>query len=312
MDWDKLRVFHAVADAGSLTHAGDELRLSQSAISRQIRGLEEQLGATLFHRHARGLLLTEQGELLYNATCEMSKRLTQAAAQIRDTKDEVFGDLRVTTTAGFGTSWLAPRLPTLFEAHPDLSVNLVLTENMLDLGMREADVAIRFGDPTQADLIRRPLMEIRMRLYASEEYIAKWGAPLDEADLIKRRFISFSPNAPQPMASRVWVHSKFSRQRQSHLTMNSYFGVLKAAVAGLGIAALPDYVTRGYPELVNVLPHDTSPSFNAYFCYPQELRRARRVLAFRDWLLAEVDIFNREAELPPGVSDESDPVPERA
>ncbi len=177
MDWDKLRVFHAVADAGSLTHAGDELHLSQSAISRQIRGLEEQLGATLFHRHARGLLLTEQGELLYNATCEMTKRLTQAAAQIGDTKDEVFGDLRVTTTAGFGTSWLAPRLPTLFEAHPDLSVNLILTENMLDLGMREADVAIRFGDPTQADLIRRPLMEMRMRLYASEDYIAKWGAP---------------------------------------------------------------------------------------------------------------------------------------
>ncbi len=308
MDWDKLRVFHAVADAGSLTHAGDELRLSQSAISRQIRGLEEQLGATLFHRHARGLLLTEQGELLYNATCEMTKRLTQAAAQIRDSKDEVFGDLRVTTTAGFGTSWLAPRLPTLFDAHPDLSVNLVLTENMLDLGMREADVAIRFGDPTQADLIRRPLMEIRMRLYASEDYIAKCGAPKDEADLIKCRFISFSPSAPQPQASRVWVHSKFSAQRQSHLTMNSYFGVLKAAVAGLGIAALPDYVTRGYPELVNVLPHDTSPSFTVYFCYPQELRRSRRVLAFRDWLLAEVELFNRGAELPPRDSDETNPV----
>ena len=111
MDWDKLRVFHAVADAGSLTHAGDQLHLSQSAISRQIRGLEEQLSATLFHRHARGLLLTEQGELLYGATYEMTKRLNQAAAEIKDSKDEVFGDLRITTTAGFGTSWLSRRLP---------------------------------------------------------------------------------------------------------------------------------------------------------------------------------------------------------
>lgn len=302
MDWDKLRVFHAVADAGSLTHAGDELHLSQSAISRQIRGLEEQLGATLFHRHARGLLLTEQGELLYNATCEMNKRLTQAAAQIRDSKDEVFGDLRVTTTAGFGTSWLAPRLPALFEAHPDLSVNLILTENFLDLGMREADVAIRFGDPTQADLIRRPLMEVRMRLYASREYIEKWGAPADEADLIARRFISFSTNAPQPEASRVWVHSKFSHKRNSHLTMNSYFGVLRAALAGIGVAALPDYVTRGFPELANVLPHDTSPSFTAFFCYPQELRRSQRVLAFRDFLLAQVEAFNRDSGPLPGTS----------
>ena len=164
--------------------------------------------------------------------------------------------------------------------------------------MREADVAIRFGDPTQADLIRRPLMEVRMRLYASEDYIARWGAPQDEAELIRRRFISFSPSAPQPAASRVWVHSKFSVRRQSHLTMNSYFGVLKAAVAGLGIAALPDYVTRGYPELVNLMPHDTSPSFTVYFCYPQELRRSRRVLAFRDWLVTEVERFNRDVPPP--------------
>ena len=288
MDWDKLRVFHAVADAGSLTHAGDQLRLSQSAISRQIRGLEEQLGATLFHRHARGLLLTEQGELLYGATFEMSKRLTQAAAQIKDSKEEVFGDLRVTTTAGFGTSWLAQRLPALFAAHPDLSVQLILTEDMLDLGMREADVAIRFGEPTQADVIRRPLMEVKMRLYASEDYIAQWDAPEDAAALLKRRFISFSPDAPQPEESRVWVSSKFSTERASHLTMNSYFGVLKAAVAGVGIAALPDYVTRGYPELVNVVPEDTSPSFTVFFCYPEELRRSQRVLAFRDFLLEQV------------------------
>ncbi len=294
MDWDKLRVFHAVADAGSLTHAGELLHLSQSAISRQIRGLEEQLSATLFHRHARGLLLTEQGELLYDATRAMSKQLTQAAAQIRDLKDEVFGDLRVTTTAGFGTSWLAPRLPALFEQHPDISVSLVLTEETLDLGMREADVAIRFGEPKQADLIRRPLMEVRMRLYASREYVSQWGAPSDAADLLKRRLISFSPNAPQPDASRVWIASKFSNERRSHLTMNSYFGILQAALADIGIAALPDYVTRGYPELVNVLPEDTSPPFSVFFAYPEELRRSRRVLAFRDFMLTQVSVFAKE------------------
>lgn len=293
MDWDKLRVFHAVADAGSLTHAGDQLHLSQSAISRQIRGLEDQVGATLFHRHARGLLLTEQGELLYEATVEMSKRLTHAAAQIKDLKDEVFGVLRVTTTAGFGTSWLAPRLPALFEAHPDLSVDLNLTEDTLDLGMRESDVAIRFGAPKQADLIRRPLMESRMRLYGSREYLARWGTPQVVEDLANRRFICFSPHAPQPEASRTWLASKFSVQRSSHLTMNSYFGVLKAAVAGIGIAALPDYVTRGYPDLVNVLPEDVSEPFTIYFCYPQELRRAQRVLAFRDFMLAQVAEFTR-------------------
>ena len=101
----------AMADAGSLTHAGDTLHLSQSAVSRQIRALEESLNTTLFHRHARGLILTEQGELLHDATAAMNKRLDTAAARIRDSEEEVFGELRVTTTTGFGTIWLAPRLP---------------------------------------------------------------------------------------------------------------------------------------------------------------------------------------------------------
>jgi len=296
MDWDKLRVFHAVADAGSLTHAGDQLRLSQSAISRQIRGLEQQLGATLFHRHARGLLLTEQGELLYKATFDISRRLTQAAAQIQDSKEEVFGDLRITTTAGFGTSWLAARLPALFEAHPDLSVSLILTEGALDLGMREADVAIRFIEPTQADLIRRPLMQVRMRLYASTGYLQAHGPITDGEGLVRHRLISFNPDAPQPKEARIWVAAKFHAERRSHLTMNSYLGVLKAARAGLGIAALPDYVTHDYPEIVNVLPEDTSPPFTIYFCYPEELRRSQRVLVFRDFLLSEVARFIAETE----------------
>ena len=296
MDWDKLRVFHAVADAGSLTHAGEQLHLSQSAISRQVRGLEEQLKSVLFHRHARGLLLTEQGELLYEATLAMSKRLNAAAARIRDSKDKVHGDLRVTATAGFGTLWLAPRLNKLFEAHPDLSVNLILTEAIMDLPMREADVAIRMSSPQQADLIRRPLMNVTMRLYASKEYIEQAGLPKTVSELADRRVISFSPNAPQPHEAADWLKQHIHPQRHTHLMINSYFGVLKAAINGLGVAALPDYITRDYPELINILPEETSPPFSVYFVYPEELRRSQRVLAFRDFMVSEVEIFNRRAK----------------
>ena len=177
MDWDKLRIFHAVADKGSLTHAGEVLHLSQSAVSRQIRALEESLTATLFHRHARGLILTEQGELLFDATQAMVKRLDATAARIRDSEDEVFGELRVTTTTGFGTLWLAPRLAALYEKYPALKIDLMLEERVLDLPMREADVAIRMKEPSQADLIRKRLMNIQMRLYATPEYLAEtWHA----------------------------------------------------------------------------------------------------------------------------------------
>lgn len=302
MDWDKLRIFHAVADAGSLTHAGEQLGLSQSAISRQIRALEEQLQCTLFHRHARGLLLTEQGELLYEATLSMSKRLTAAAARIRDSKDEVYGDLRVTATAGFGTIWLVPRLHRLFEAHPNLSVNLILTESILDLPMREADVAIRMASPQQPGLIRRPLMEVAMRLYASKDYIRQHGMPATIEELAAHRTISFSPNAPQPNAAADWLKNRIHTQRQRHLMINSYFGVLKAAIHGLGIAALPDYVTRDYPDLVNVLPGDASTPFPVYIVYPEELRRSQRVLAFRDFMVREVEMFNRRETIAPRVA----------
>jgi DNA-binding transcriptional LysR family regulator len=302
MDWDKLRVFHAVADAGSLTHAGEQLNLSQSAISRQVRGLEEQLQATLFHRHARGLLLTEQGELLYEATLSMSKRLNVAAARIRDAKDEIHGDLRVSATAGFGTLWLAPRLHRLFAEHPDLSVNLILTEAILDLPMREADVAIRMSSPQQADLIRRPLMNVTMRLYASKEYLEQAGEPHTLDDLATRRSVSFSLNAPQPNEAAEWLKGRIHPQRRTHLMINSYFGVLKAAINGLGIATLPDYITRDYPELINVLPEECSPPIPVYFVYPEELRRSQRVLAFRDFMVNEVDIFNKKQMVNPRVA----------
>ena len=293
MDWDKLRVFHAVADAGSLTHAGEQLHLSQSAISRQIRGLEESLQATLFHRHARGLLLTEQGELLYDATRAMTARLTAAAARIRDSKDEVYGDLRVTTTAGFGTLWLAPRLSRLFDTHPNLSLQLILTEKVLDLPMREADVAIRLSAPQQADLIRRKLMQVVMKLYVSQDYLQRHGRPGDVAALAGHRLIAYSPDAPQPSESADWIRTRLGPQRNAHVMMNSYFGVLKAAQSGLGVAALPDYITRENPDLVNILPQEESPPIPVYFTYPEELRRSQRVLAFRDFMLAEIDAFAR-------------------
>ncbi|MFN3615227.1 MAG: LysR family transcriptional regulator [Rubrimonas sp.] len=293
MDWDKLRIFHAVAEAGSLTHAGETLHLSQSAVSRQIRGLEDALGVTLFHRHARGLILTEQGELLFDATREMSRRLAAAGARIRDSKDEVFGELRVTTTVGFGAMWLTPRLPRFFADYPDLSVDLLMTENVLDLPMREADVAIRMREPQQADLIRRPLFDVTMRFFASKEYVERHGAPQTAEAMRNHRLIGFSPNAQQPTPVGYWVNANLDVAHRSTLLMNNYFAMLEAAKHGLGVAVLPDYLAVDHPDLTLVAPSMHSPSFTVYLAYPEELRRSRRIEAFRDFIAAEVEVFRR-------------------
>jgi DNA-binding transcriptional LysR family regulator len=297
MDWDKLRIFHAVADAGSLTHAGDQLHLSQSAVSRQIRALEESLGVTLFHRHARGLILTEQGELLFDATTAMAKRLDAAAARIRDSEDEVHGELRVTTTMGFGTLWLAPRLPALYKAYPNLNIDLMLEERVLDLPMREADVAIRMKEPSQADLIRRRLMNIRMRLYATPEYLAERGVPATMDDLSHHRLICQHAGTPQVAAGAALVAELMTHEVASTLSVNNYFGVLQAVLSHLGIGILPDYVTEDFPHLVRVLPDVESAEVPVFLAYPEELRHSKRVAAFRDFVMDEIMAFRKRQQV---------------
>ena len=301
MDWDKLRIFHAVADAGSLTHAGDQLHLSQSAVSRQIRGLEESLSTTLFHRHARGLILTEQGELLFDATKSMLKRLEAASARIRDSEEEVFGELRVTTTTGFGTLWLAPRLPALYAKYPDLKIDLMLEERVLDLPMREADVAIRMKEPSQADLIRKRLMNIRMRLYASREYLSH-SAPLQSAeDIARHRLICQNTGAPQVAAGAALVQELMAYDVPSTLTVNNYYGVLQGVVNNLGVGVLPDYLTEDFPDLVHVLPDVESLDVPVFLAYPEELRHSKRIAAFRDFVQDEIIAHRRmKRELPDG------------
>ena len=288
MDWDKLRIFHAVADAGSLTHAGDRLNLSQSAVSRQIRALEESLNATLFHRHARGLILTEQGELLFDATKSMAKRLDAAAARIRDSEDEVFGELRVTTTFGFGTLWLAPRLTKLYESYPELKVDLMLEERVLDLPMREADVAIRMKEPSQADLIRKRLMTVRMRLYASRAYLDREGTPTDVEDIADHRLICQNPSSAQVGAGALLVQHLMANKPQSRLTVNNYCCVLQGVLNDLGIGVLPDYLTQDFPDLVRVLDDIESAEVPVFLAYPEELRQSKRISAFRDFVQDEI------------------------
>ncbi|MFK7880501.1 LysR family transcriptional regulator [Roseobacter sp.] len=294
MDWDKLRIFHAVADVGSLTHAGDKLNLSQSAVSRQVRGLEESLNTILFHRHARGLILTEQGELLFDATRSMTKRLDTASARIRDSEEEVFGELRVTTTTGFGTLWLSPRLPKLYEQYPDLKVDLMLEERVLDLPMREADVAIRMKEPSQADLIRKKLMMIRMCLYATPDYLAENGTPKGIEQIVNHRLICQNTASNQVGAGLNLVQHLMTYEIRSTLTVNNYYGVLQGVLNNLGIGVLPDYVTEDFPDLVQVLPDLESADVPVFLAYPEELRHSQRVSAFKDFVQEEIISYRKQ------------------
>ncbi len=289
MDWDKLRIFHAAAEAGSFTHAGDTLNLSQSAVSRQVSALEHELGVPLFHRHARGLILTEQGELLMRTAHEVMTSLEAVKAQLADSKGRPTGSLRVTTTVGLGSTWLATRVNEFLDLYPGISLELNLQDGELDIGMREADVAIRLRAPTQPDLIQRKLFTVHFRVYASTSYIDRYGRPRSLEDLDNHRLIVFGENAPEYLREMNWLATAGlpgGDRRTPALAVNNVVAIKNAVVSGVGIALLPDYIIRSDSELVPVMSDPDIPSFDTYFVYPEELRNTARVTVFRDFLLA--------------------------
>ena len=290
MDWDKLRVFHAVAEAGSFTHAGDALNLSQSAVSRQISALEENLQVALFHRHARGLILTEQGESLNRTVREVFAKLAMTEALLTESKEKPTGRLKVTTTVGFGSHWLSSRVGSFLAAYPEVTMTLLLDDSDLDLAMREADVAIRMHAPKQPDLVQRHLMTIRWNILASGHYLAQHGVPGRPEELDDHALILFGDYRP-PMADVNWLAQagrRAGQPRRAVLEVNSLHAMAMAVHAGVGIAALPTWMGEEVEGLQTVLPELKPPKMDVYFVYPEELRNSKRVAVFRDFLLAEM------------------------
>jgi DNA-binding transcriptional LysR family regulator len=289
MDWDKLRIFHAVAEAGSFTHAGHDLNLSQSAVSRQISALEEDLRVPLFHRHARGLILTEQGEVLHRTAHDVFTKLAAAKTRLMDSREKPSGELKVTTTVGLGSIWLTPRLREFMELYPDIQVQLLLEDEELDLSMREADVAIRLRRPTQPDLIQRKLFTVHHHIFASVDYVKKHGIPKTIAELDKHKILIFSPSAQylNELTMLATAGRSENDPRPAALRVNNAYGLRRAVQAGSGIAILADYLVAPDMNLVQIdLPIET-PHYESYFVYPEELKETKRVTAFRDFIVAK-------------------------
>ncbi len=290
MDWDKLRVFHAVAEAGSFTHAGETLNLSQSAVSRQISALEENLQVPLFHRHARGLILTEQGESLNRTVREVFAKLAMTEALLTESKEKPAGRIKVTTTVGFGANWLAPRLGEFLQSYPAISMSLLLDDSELDLAMREADVAIRMHAPKQPDLVQRHLFQISWLVLASPEYLEEHGTPERAEDLDAHQMILFGDYRP-PVPDINWLAEAGRRPgapRRALRELNHLHAMAQAIRRGLGIGALPNWMSDEVDGLTRLLPDLKAPKIDVFFVYPDELRNSKRVAVFRDYLLSRL------------------------
>ena len=292
MDWDKLKIFHTVAEAGSFTNASTILNLSQSAISRQIQSLEKDLKINLFERHARGLVLTSNGEYLFKTANDVISKLKEVESNLSEEKNQIKGKLIVTTVVSFGTTWLTPRIKEFMDLHPEIEIELIFNDKELDLATRQADVAIRMRRPKQLNLIQKKFVNFNYHIYGSNEYLQKNGYPKNLKDLDKHKFITYGKGAPSPVYNPDWVlkvGSKEGKKRKSLMKVNSVYGLLLAVQSGVGLAALPDYIAHNVNNITKVLPEETGKPTETHFVYPASLKNNARLMAFRNFIFTKVN-----------------------
>ncbi|MBK6897226.1 MAG: LysR family transcriptional regulator [Alphaproteobacteria bacterium] len=287
MDWDKVRIFKIVAESGSFTHAGETLNLSQSAVSRQISALEESLGHPLFHRHARGLVLTEQGEILFESAREVFDTFKDTQTRLSDSRLLPEGLLTITTVDFIASSWLAPKLPAFNALYPEIQMTLFLDDRVYDLLRREADVGIRLQKTEQADVIEKKLTTLRFSLWVSKSYQKTYGLPDHLQDLKNHMMIGHPPGTETPFARPNWIFNAAHINTENNpkvVMMNSMSARYSAVKEGVGIAVLPDYVSRDKTDLVQLFPDLNIPGVDMFFVYPQERKHSKRISVFRDYL----------------------------
>jgi DNA-binding transcriptional LysR family regulator len=291
MDWDKLRVFHTVGLHKSVTRAGEALCLSQSAISRQISSLEEKLGTALFHRHARGLTLTEHGEILFRTVSEMVTKLEATEISLAEATLRPKGPFRITVPVTFGTLWLASQMKEYSDLYPEIEITLLCEDRELDLTKREADAAIRFQPTRQPDLIQVSMMKLRNSLYASNDYLRQHGVPACLEDLKHHRLLAFEGVGnilPYPQVNWLFDLEHAKAALKPSFKANSLIALRTMVKQGMGIAALPNYLMHRTRHISRVLEDLPAPITEAWYVYPVELKNSKRIKVFRSFITEKI------------------------
>ena len=291
MDWDKLRVFYTVALSKSLTKAGEVLNLSQSAVSRQISSLEEKLGVALFHRHARGLMLTEQGEILFRTVADMVMKLQATENTLSESSTKPKGPFKIAVPTTFGNIWMAQQMKEYADLYPDIEITMLCEDRELDLTLREADAAIRFYPAKNPDLVQKSIITLHNSLYASNDYLRLHGIPQTFNDLKKHKLLGYDTAGAQMMREINWLFD-MPQAKSLELTpffrVNSLMAMRTMVKQGMGIAPLPDYLMHRTRHVSRVLPNISGPETEAYYIYPLELKNSKRIAVFRNFITQKI------------------------
>jgi LysR family glycine cleavage system transcriptional activator len=287
-----VRVFEAAARHGNFTRAGEELGMTQAAVSYQMKLLEERLGAPLFARSGRGIALTETGRRLAPQISSAFDAMVDAFATVHAENESV---LTISAPGTFATNWLAGRLGAFQLSRPGLAVRLHVGDEIVDLAAGAADVAIRGAPMPWPGLVSHFLMRMPVTPLASPALLAKHPPVRQPADLLKLPRLS-----PQDDWWQLWIESAAGDaddKPQTGVRFDSQVLDGNAAIAGHGVAILSPPMWQTVIDaglLVQPLDHFVDCRNGFWLVYPESKRGLIKVRAFRDWLLAEVDIAMRD------------------
>lgn len=282
MDWNDVRYFLAVARTGSLTNASEQLRVSQSTVSRRIDALEGRLNVALFARHQTGYFLTDEG----NSLVPHAEAVEAAALDLESfsagASRGVVGTVRLATAENLASHIIIPALPRFREQHPDIRIEIVTGIASLSLSRREADLAVRLTRPEHGNITIRRLGEQAYALYGSRKYLADFVKPEDGGRFAGHSFIAWDDGLSHlPMAR--WLMQAMEGSPPT-LTASSLQGHLAAACAGLGLALLPCFLADAESELVRVVEPGDAFSQEIWLAIHGDLAASARVRVVAQFL----------------------------
>lgn len=252
MNWDRIRIFLAIARSGQILGAARQLRLNHATVGRQLTALEAEIGARLVERQTNGCTLTQAGEALLEAAERVESELLKAGTLISGAAERLTGTVRVGAPDGLGNYFLSRALGGLAADHPGLTIQLVPLPRTFSLTRREADIVITLDRPKQGRLIVRKLTDYTLSVYAARGYLARSAKIRRPEDLAGHLFIT---HVEDFVYSRALDYAaELGRLMSRHYECGSVVAQMEAVRAGHGIGILHDYVASQFPELQRLLP----------------------------------------------------------
>ena len=244
LDADSLGLLHAIASESSLSAASRRLGVTRSALSHRLREIEKRIGASLFHRTTRRLVLTKGGEALYAHAERVAAEVRKANTALQESLGSVSGHLRVTAPPVLGRVWLGPMVDQFLEKYPDITIEVQLTERRVDLVVERFDLAVRIAKFLPQDAVAYPVRKVRWLLCASQSYLDRRGTPRHLDDLQAYRYLCFARAEPDQRL-RARVDGKLHEvSLKPFLTSNDEELLLRTVTSGRGICVFPDYLVE--------------------------------------------------------------------